>query len=177
VKCYEVQKCSQEEREACYVWNSFRDNPQDMDNVKCWVLKGAYQEESGQQLKQCKQCAYFITMNRETGIVSDSDADVAVVTCEGTINTERTKALEKCGKTCGSTTASRSSSISRASITFIRAGSGHHQNPQGGACCKRPARGGGYRRVRHQPFHRDQAFPSSPYCQEPPRCARHLRLA
>jgi anti-anti-sigma factor len=95
VKCYEVTKCTKEEREACYVWNSFRDNPQDMDNVKCWVLKGAYQEESGQQLKKCRQCAYFITMNHETGISSDSDADVAVVTCEGTINAERTKALEK----------------------------------------------------------------------------------
>jgi anti-anti-sigma factor len=95
VKCCEVTKCSKEMRDACYVWNSFRDNPQDMDNVKCWVLKGAYQEESGQQLKKCKQCGYFISMNRETGINSDADADVAVVTCEGTINTERTRALEK----------------------------------------------------------------------------------
>jgi anti-sigma B factor antagonist len=84
-----------EEREACYAWNNFRDNPQDMDNVKCWILKGAYQEESGQQLKKCKRCAYYISMNRETGISSDLDSDVAVVTCEGTINAERTKALEK----------------------------------------------------------------------------------
>ncbi len=90
-----MKKCSKEEREACYVWNSFRDTPRDMDNVKCWVLKGAYQEESGEQLNRCKQCAYFITMNRETGIMSDTDADVAVVTCEGAVNAERTKALEK----------------------------------------------------------------------------------
>ena len=82
-------------RDACFVWNSFRDNPQDMDNVKCWVLKGAYQEESGEQFKKCRQCGYFISMNRETGNNSDADADVAVITCEGTINTERTKALEK----------------------------------------------------------------------------------
>jgi anti-sigma B factor antagonist len=95
VKCYEVTKCSKEQRESCYAWNSFRENPADMENVKCWVLKGVYQEESGEQLKKCKQCAYYITMNRDTGVASDSDADIAVVTCEGTINTERTKALEK----------------------------------------------------------------------------------
>jgi anti-sigma B factor antagonist len=77
------------------VWNSFRDNPQDIDNVKCWVLKGAYQEESGAQLKRCRQCAYFITMNQDSGIASDTDTDVATVTCEGTVNAERTKALEK----------------------------------------------------------------------------------
>ncbi len=95
MKCYEVRNCTKEEREACYVWNSFRDNPQDMDNVKCWVLKGAYQEESGEQLKRCKQCAYYITLNRDSGIASDTDTDVAVVTCEGTVNADRTKALEK----------------------------------------------------------------------------------
>jgi anti-anti-sigma factor len=95
VKCYELTKCSKEMRDACYVWNSFRDNPQDMENVKCWVLKGAYQEQSGEQFGKCRQCAYYITMNQETGISSDADADVAVVTCEGTINVERTGALEK----------------------------------------------------------------------------------
>jgi anti-anti-sigma factor len=95
VKCYEVTKCSKAQREDCYVWNSFRENPADMENVKCWVLKGVYQEESGEQLTKCKQCAYYITTNRDTGIASDSDADIAIVTCEGTVNTERTKALEK----------------------------------------------------------------------------------
>jgi anti-sigma B factor antagonist len=90
-----MTKCSKEQREACYVWNSFRENPSDMENVKCWVIKGVYQEESGEQLGRCRQCAYYITMNRDTGVMSDSDADIAVVTCEGTINTERTKALEK----------------------------------------------------------------------------------
>jgi anti-anti-sigma factor len=99
VKCYEVRKCSKEEREACYVWNSFRDNPQDIENVKCWVLKGAYQEESGEQLKKCKQCAYFIALNRDAGVASEGDTEVAVITCEGAINTERTRALEKVWET------------------------------------------------------------------------------
>ena len=95
MKCFEVTKCPEEAREACYVWNCFRDNPADMEQVKCWVLKGVYQEESGEQLKKCKQCAYYITMNRDSGIVSDADTDIAVITCEGTLNHERTKALEK----------------------------------------------------------------------------------
>ena len=99
MKCYEVRKCSKEEREACYVWNSFRDNPQDIENVKCWVLKGAYQEESGEQLKKCKQCAYFIALNRDAGVASEGDTEVAVITCEGAINTERTRALEKVWET------------------------------------------------------------------------------
>jgi anti-anti-sigma factor len=99
VKCYEVTKCSKEMRDACFVWNSFRDNPQDMDNAKCWVLKGAYQEETGQQLKKCKQCAYYLAMNRDKGIMSDSDAEIAVITCNETINVERTKALEKIWET------------------------------------------------------------------------------
>jgi anti-sigma B factor antagonist len=77
------------------VWNTFKDNPADMENVKCWVLKGAYQEETGKLLKQCKQCAYFIMMNRDSGIASDPSSDVAVVTCEGTLNAERSMALEK----------------------------------------------------------------------------------
>ncbi|HUI91554.1 MAG TPA: STAS domain-containing protein [Chitinivibrionales bacterium] len=99
MKCHEVVKCSKEAREACFVWNSFRDNPQDMDNVKCWVLKGAYQDESGQQLKKCRQCAYYLSMNRDTGIMSASDAEIAMVTCDGMINLERTKALEKVWET------------------------------------------------------------------------------
>jgi|GEM_PF-770386 anti-sigma B factor antagonist len=99
VKCYEIHKCSNEEREACFVWNSFRDNPQDMENVKCWVLKGAYQEESGRQLALCKQCEYFNALNRQAGVAAGGDADIAVITCEGAINTERTKALEKVWET------------------------------------------------------------------------------
>jgi anti-sigma B factor antagonist len=95
MKCYEITNCSLEMRNSCYVWNSFKENPSEMENVKCWILKGAYQEESGKQLEKCKKCKYYLLMNRETGISSNSESDIAVVNCEGTLNQEKTKALEK----------------------------------------------------------------------------------
>ncbi|MGB7568841.1 MAG: STAS domain-containing protein [Chitinivibrionales bacterium] len=95
MKCYEITKCSQKERDGCYVWNSFRENPQDMENIKCWILKGVYQEENKQLYKKCQQCKYYLMMNRDSGIVSDYDADLAIITCEGTINNDRAQALGK----------------------------------------------------------------------------------
>ena len=95
MKCYEVTNCSEQERATCYVWNSLNGNPQEMENIKCWVLKGAYNEGSGQQLVKCQQCKYYLMMNKDTGIVSEFDAQVAIVTCQGTINNDRSKALEK----------------------------------------------------------------------------------
>jgi anti-sigma B factor antagonist len=99
VKCYEITNCQPKDREACYVWNSFRDSPQDMDNIKCWILKGVYQEENADLYKKCKLCKYYLMMNRDSGIVSDYDADLAIITCEGTINMDRGKALEKTWET------------------------------------------------------------------------------
>lgn len=95
MKCYEIRQCNEEERGKCYVWNSLRDNPEDMENVKCWVVKGAYQQENREQLQRCRQCKYYLMMNRDSGVVSDHDAELAVITCEGVINNDRTKALEK----------------------------------------------------------------------------------
>ena len=99
VKCYDVTACSAKERETCYVWNSFRENPQDMENIKCWILKGVYQEENKDLYAQCKQCKYYLLMNRDSAVVSDYDADLAIVTCEGAINNDRGKALEKAWQT------------------------------------------------------------------------------
>jgi anti-anti-sigma factor len=99
VKCYELTKCTQKEREACYVWNTFKDNPQDMDNMKCWILKGVYNEENKEQYKKCRLCNYYLSMNRESGIMSDFDAELAIITCEGTINNERNTAFEKTWQT------------------------------------------------------------------------------
>ena len=99
MKCYEITKCSQKERDACYVWNNFQENPQDMENIKCWILKGVYQEENKQLYKKCQQCKYYLMMNRDSGIVSDYDADLAIITCEGTINNDRAKALGKTWET------------------------------------------------------------------------------
>lgn len=99
VKCYEIAKCSQNDRDNCYVWNSFRENPLEMENIKCWILKGVYQENNKQLYKKCRQCKYYLLMNRDSGIVSNYDADLAIITCEGTINNDRSKALEKTWET------------------------------------------------------------------------------
>jgi anti-sigma B factor antagonist len=66
-----------------------------MENIKCWILKGADGGEKNEQAETCRKCAYYQSMNGESGIASDFDADVATISGEGTINNERNKALEK----------------------------------------------------------------------------------
>ena len=95
MKCFELTRCSEKERESCFVWNSLHDNPEDMENVKCWVIKGAYQQDNREQLQKCQKCKYYVMLNKDTGVVSGYDADLAVINCEGTINNDRSKALEK----------------------------------------------------------------------------------
>lgn len=95
MKCFEITKCSEKDRETCFVWNSFRETPEDMNEVKCWVLKGVYQAENRKQLSTCQKCKYYLLMNRESGVVSDYDADVAIITLDNVLNNDRTKALEK----------------------------------------------------------------------------------
>jgi anti-anti-sigma factor len=99
VKCYEITRCSDKEREQCFVWNSFKDNPQDFENLRCWVLKGMYQAENKGQAEKCKKCNYYVTLNRETGIAAEFNADIAVVSCAGVINNEKTHAIEKVWET------------------------------------------------------------------------------
>jgi anti-anti-sigma factor len=94
MKCYEVTKCSEKERAACNVWNSFREHPEDMEGCACWVMTGAYHED-GRQAQKCRKCGYYLTVNRDTGLGVENQADVALIACSGTINLEKTKALEK----------------------------------------------------------------------------------
>ncbi|MBD3322509.1 MAG: STAS domain-containing protein [Chitinivibrionales bacterium] len=93
MKCYELAKCTPEQQEKCYVWNSFRDNPDDFENIKCWVLKSVHHQENRDLLKKCLKCRYYLMMNRDTGLVSDFDADIAKVSCEGVINNDKTRAI------------------------------------------------------------------------------------
>jgi anti-sigma B factor antagonist len=66
-----------------------------MENIKCWVIKGVYQEENKAQLQKCRKCAYYIKMHQNTGISSNLDTDMAIVTCEGSINNDKTRALDQ----------------------------------------------------------------------------------
>ena len=95
MKCFDVTRCSDEQRASCFVWNSLRDNPDEMERIKCWVLKGVYQKENREQLERCHSCSYYLLMHEESAIVSDFDTDVAVITLEGVLNNDRTRALEK----------------------------------------------------------------------------------
>jgi anti-anti-sigma factor len=95
VKCYEITKCSDKEREQCFVWSSFRENPEDFENLKCWILKGMYHDEDKGQREKCKKCGYYISMNRETGLVTEYSADAAIISCSGIINYEKTQSIEK----------------------------------------------------------------------------------
>jgi len=99
VKCHELTKCSELQRQSCFVWNSYKGTPEDFDNIKCWILKEVYSEENKEQYTKCQRCKYYLLMNRDSGIVSDSNADVAVITCEGTINNQRNTALQKTWQT------------------------------------------------------------------------------
>ena len=66
-----------------------------MENIKCWVFKGAYQQENRAQLQKCHKCSYFLDANYSTGISAQTDANVAIVGLQGSINNDRTRALEK----------------------------------------------------------------------------------
>jgi len=64
VKCYEVQKCSQENAKRVTCGTASGTTPGHRQRQ----MLGAQRRVPGgigQQLKRCKQCAYFITMNRE----------------------------------------------------------------------------------------------------------------
>jgi anti-anti-sigma factor len=99
MKCYEVKPCTAGDRESCYVWNTFKDNPADLDGVKCWVMKGASSDDNPKQKAACQKCKYYIMMNRESGIVGNYSSDVAIINCEGLLNSERTRALEQVWET------------------------------------------------------------------------------
>lgn len=95
MKCYQTRPCSEKQRQHCYVWNSFAQNPDELENVKCWVLKGAYQHDNRKQLLQCQRCEYYQAINQKTGINSALDTNSARISCQGVLNNDRTRVLEQ----------------------------------------------------------------------------------
>lgn len=95
MKCFEITNCSEKERKACYIWTSFQSSPEELDNIKCWILKGIYHPSNKVQLQKCRKCNYYLMMNRNDGIESDARTDVATISCDGVINNDKTRALEK----------------------------------------------------------------------------------
>ena len=94
VKCYEITKCSEKDRAECFVWKNFGERPDDLEDVKCWVLKGTYHEEGG-QTQACRKCKYYLALNREVNVDADHSAELGLISCAGAVNSEKTGALEK----------------------------------------------------------------------------------
>jgi anti-anti-sigma factor len=99
MKCYEATKCPPKDRENCFVWKNFRDNPKDLENVKCWILKDGCNDENEEQQKKCRRCNYYRLANTDSGIAFASETDYAIVKCEGSLNNERNNALKKVWQT------------------------------------------------------------------------------
>jgi anti-sigma B factor antagonist len=93
VKCYEVTRCGDKERETCYVWNNLRSNPTDFENIQCWVLKNVFQQEDQELIKKCLSCKYYVMMKKGKELVTDYDAELALIACEGTINEDKMLAI------------------------------------------------------------------------------------
>jgi anti-anti-sigma factor len=94
VKCYDVKKCSDQERAECYVWKNFGANPQEMEGIQCWVFKGAF-DENGSQSQACRKCKYYQALNGEVNVDADQASDLAVVGCSGQVNDEKSASLAK----------------------------------------------------------------------------------
>jgi anti-anti-sigma factor len=95
MKCYQTRPCSEKQRQHCYVWKSFADNPDELENVKCWVLKGAYQHDNRKQLVQCQSCEYYQALNIKSGIDSSLQTTSGRISCQGVLNNDRTRVLEQ----------------------------------------------------------------------------------
>lgn len=95
MKCFEITKCSEQDRKNCFVWTKYNTHSQDMENLKCWVIKGVYQEENREQFQRCLKCPYYAKMHQNSGINAKISSDIAVVSCEGCINNDKTRAIDQ----------------------------------------------------------------------------------
>jgi len=93
VKCYDLKQCSEQERQTCYVWNCFRNNPEEMENIRCWVLKNVYHPDNRELLKKCLKCNYYLMMNRQAEPVTGFDPEIALIKCDGVVNYEKTRGI------------------------------------------------------------------------------------
>jgi anti-anti-sigma factor len=66
-----------------------------MEDIKCWIIKDIYHSDQKQQLARCRKCAYYLQMNKNSDISSDTSKAAAIIKCAGSLNNDRTRALEK----------------------------------------------------------------------------------
>ncbi len=65
-----------------------------MEDIRCWVIKNVYHPDQKQQLAKCRKCAHYIQLNTNS-ISSDTSKVAAIIKCSGSLNNDRTRALEK----------------------------------------------------------------------------------
>jgi anti-sigma B factor antagonist len=73
----------------------YKDTPDDMEDIKCWIIKGAYQKENVEQRQKCGQCAYYLKMQENSGVTSRLTSDIAIITIDGSVNNNKTRALDQ----------------------------------------------------------------------------------
>ena len=77
------------------MWNQFRETPEQMDSIKCWVVKGTFNEKTGAVEGACASCKYYLMQNGPESVVSDYNNNLAIITLSGTINAAKAAALLK----------------------------------------------------------------------------------
>lgn len=93
MNCYEVTRCSDEQRAACVVFRNFHNKPSDMGNIPCWVLKRGDPNWTADDADGCRQCSYYLAVNHHGITVGYGPEDTVVITCGGALNLLRTQVL------------------------------------------------------------------------------------
>jgi anti-anti-sigma factor len=95
MNCYEITGCSEERKNACFVFKNFHNKNSDMENISCWILKRGSPGWTQDDQATCTSCDYYKTMNQDGITARFDDRGVAIIKCHGTLNMLRTKVLEE----------------------------------------------------------------------------------
>jgi anti-anti-sigma factor len=88
--------CTEEQRAACIVYRNFRNNPGDMENISCWILKRGDPAWTDADNEKCLRCNYYDAINRRHGVtVSYGANDTVIIECSGSMNMQRAQALSE----------------------------------------------------------------------------------
>lgn len=94
MKCFDLSKQPKEVCENCFVYKTYP-KQKDLENIKCWIMNGAYQKGNKEQLHQCIQCNYYKEMNKDCGVSLKDMKEVSLVTVNGVLNNDRSEGLAK----------------------------------------------------------------------------------
>jgi anti-anti-sigma factor len=95
MNCYEITDCSEERRNACFVFKHFHNKNSDMENISCWILKRGNPDWTPEDQAKCAECDYYKAMDQDgiTVRYGEGENAIVVIECRGTLNMLRTKVL------------------------------------------------------------------------------------